>query len=67
MILKFIYQLNKTGKCYYCTKNVPKNKLYSSTVLLPKTKFPLRLENKKIIERNEYIYNVSVVIPLIVL
>lgn len=42
----------------YCTK-INKNKLYSSTILLPHTKFPLRLENKKLVERDKNINEVS--------
>ncbi|XP_018570506.1 isoleucine--tRNA ligase, mitochondrial [Anoplophora glabripennis] len=59
MMLKFIQQINNTGRVCYCTKNVSKNKIYSSTVLLPKTNFPLRLENKKLVERDEYIYKAT--------
>ncbi|KAJ8948755.1 hypothetical protein NQ318_017924 [Aromia moschata] len=58
MILKFFQQLNKTNKVYYCTKTA-KNKLYSSTVLLPRTKFPLRLEGGRVVERDQYIYEVA--------
>lgn len=43
---------------HYCTK-INKNKLYSSTILLPHTKFPLRLENKKLVERDKNINEVG--------
>ncbi|KAJ8969178.1 hypothetical protein NQ314_001881 [Rhamnusium bicolor] len=57
MVLKLVQQINKTNRVFYCTKSESKNKFYSNTVLLPKTKFPLRLESKKLVERDEYIYN----------
>lgn len=59
MLFNTTLQFKKINKLYYCTKNVTKNKLYSHTLLLPKTKFPLRLESKKLRERDEYIYNVT--------
>lgn len=39
--------------------NINSSKSYSKTVLLPQTKFPLRLENKKLIQRDLAINNVS--------
>lgn len=40
----------------YCHTN---RKSYTKTVLLPQTKFPLRLENKKLVERDVLMNNVS--------
>ncbi|KAJ8925130.1 hypothetical protein NQ315_001312 [Exocentrus adspersus] len=59
MLLKFLYQVSKPTRIHFCTNAAPKNKLYSNTVLLPKTKFPLRLENKKLIERDKLVYNAA--------
>ncbi|KAJ3663117.1 hypothetical protein Zmor_007426 [Zophobas morio] len=39
----------------YCTENENKKKLYSNTIFLPKTTFPLRLESEKLVERDEAI------------
>lgn len=44
----------------YCNKAINKKKLYSNTVLLPKTKFPLRLDKKQIAERDSRINNVNI-------
>lgn len=59
MIFNNYCRLRKLTKHCYCTKVATKSK-YSNTVFLPKTKFPLRLENKKLIERDEYITKVSI-------
>ncbi|CAH0545878.1 unnamed protein product [Brassicogethes aeneus] len=45
-------------KLYYSTDKSSK-KVYTSTVLLPKTDFPLRLENKKLLDRDENINKVA--------
>lgn len=58
MVFKRSLRINEIKRACYCTK-IPNNKIYSSTVILPKTKFPLRLENDKLINRDKYIYNVS--------
>lgn len=42
----------------FSTKTLNKQQLFSSTVILPKTKFPLRLDSKAIIQRDETINNV---------
>ncbi|KAK4876897.1 hypothetical protein RN001_009403 [Aquatica leii] len=56
MLLKY-EKLLKYNR-FYCTKNLNKSK-FTNTVLLPQTKFPLRLEKKKLIERDKYINNLS--------
>ncbi|RZC33056.1 isoleucine--tRNA ligase, mitochondrial, partial [Asbolus verrucosus] len=52
-------QKNKVSSLSYCTENGNKKKVYSNTLFLPKTKFPLRLENKKLIERDEQITSIA--------
>lgn len=63
MILKLIRK-GYIQKVHYCT-NTSKKKLYSNTVLLPKTSFPLRLENNKLLERDEKLNKVSQSLSLI--
>ncbi|XP_044269730.1 isoleucine--tRNA ligase, mitochondrial isoform X2 [Tribolium madens] len=59
MILRLILRQKKhINVCYYCTQS-EKKKVYSDTIFLPKTKFPLRLENKKLLERDEKITTVA--------
>lgn len=60
MLYKVVNYVQKSNKLYYCTKSAPNKKSYTNTILLPKTTFPLRLENQKLVERDEYIYNVSI-------
>lgn len=56
MVFKYFLQTNVIKRSCYCTST---NKVYSSTVLLPKTQFPLRLENNKLIERDKRVNSVS--------
>nr|CAI5832646.1 unnamed protein product [Callosobruchus analis] len=58
MILRRITQVQKSN-VFYSTKPAPKGKLYSNTVILPKTRFPLRLENHKLLERDENIHSTA--------
>jgi hypothetical protein len=60
MIFRLILrQRTKVNKSCYCTQSQSKNKVYSSTIFLPKTKFPLRLDSKKLLERDEQVASVS--------
>lgn len=43
----------------FSTKVNADNLRYSNTILLPKTKLPLRLENKKLVQRDKSLSNVS--------
>ncbi|XP_022911391.2 isoleucine--tRNA ligase, mitochondrial isoform X1 [Onthophagus taurus] len=53
-LLKTLKYLNNIRK--YCNNKAKgKNALYSHTVLLPKTKFPLRIEGKKLVDRDNAI------------
>lgn len=65
MILKHSVRINKIQRLKYCTKITLNNKIYSSTVLLPKTDFPLKLENDKLIDRDKNIYTVSKITELL--
>lgn len=58
MVFKHSVRIHELKRACYCTKT-PNNKIYSNTVILPKTKFPSRLESDKLISRDKYIYNVS--------
>lgn len=58
MLFKHSIRLSEIKKVGYCTK-FANNKLYTTTVLLPKTKFALRLENNKVLERDKTIYDVN--------
>lgn len=42
----------------FATKATDRKKLFSNTIILPKTKFPLRLDSKSIVERDLLINNV---------
>ncbi|CAH1156158.1 unnamed protein product [Phaedon cochleariae] len=59
MFFNSLISFHKISCVHYCTKAATKNKLYSNTIFLPKTKFPLRLENKKLVDRDETIHNVA--------
>ncbi|CAH1989563.1 unnamed protein product [Acanthoscelides obtectus] len=59
MILRKITRIQKTNVVFYSTKPAQQGKLYSNTVFLPKTRFPLRLENNKLLERDEAIHNTA--------
>lgn len=49
--------MNTTKLCrYYCTND--KSNKYSSTVLLPKTKFPQQLRGKNVSEQSKNVYQV---------
>ncbi|XP_060534697.1 isoleucine--tRNA ligase, mitochondrial [Cylas formicarius] len=58
-MLKIRYGLVKTLNFKYCTNNKGKSNTYGHTVLLPKTKLPLRLEGKRLIERDKNIHNTT--------
>lgn len=45
---------------FYCKVTNKNNKLYSNTILLPQTKFPLKLENNKLLERDIHINEVII-------
>lgn len=62
MLYKYVKFVTIPHRIHYCTKTNLKNKLYSKTVLLPKTAFPLRLDSKKLVERDENINSVFVII-----
>lgn len=59
MGFKYSVRLYDIKKVSYSTK-VTNKKLYSSTVLLPKTNLPLRLENAQLVERDKTINNVNI-------
>lgn len=60
MVLKVYFRCLQLQKARFCSnKAINKNKLYSSTIILPQTKFPLRLNNKQIVERDQKINSVS--------
>ncbi|XP_057652839.1 isoleucine--tRNA ligase, mitochondrial [Diorhabda carinulata] len=48
--------INYINKASFCAKS-QSSKKYSRTILLPKTQFPLKLNNSKIVERDESVYN----------
>ncbi|KAF5277479.1 hypothetical protein FQR65_LT03816 [Abscondita terminalis] len=54
MLFKEVLKHNR----FYSNNSVVKSK-FTSTVLLPQTKFPLRLEKKKLIERDKCLNNLS--------
>lgn len=58
MIIK--HQRNKLFRSF-CTKSTT-DKSYSGTVLLPKTKLPLRLEGKKLVVRDRLLSNVNFIV-----
>nr|XP_023020120.1 isoleucine--tRNA ligase, mitochondrial-like [Leptinotarsa decemlineata] len=58
-MLSSFRQFKKPNYIYFSTKAISKNKFYSDTIFLPKSNFPLRLDNKKLLERDENIYTVA--------
>lgn len=57
MLTNSLKKISYANFVCYCTK-AEKKLSYSNTLFLPKTKFPLRLTNKKLVERDEQIYSV---------
>lgn len=49
-------------KAKFSTISANKKKIYSDTILLPQTKFLLRLNNKQVLERDLNINNVSYIL-----
>ncbi|XP_076272179.1 isoleucyl-tRNA synthetase, mitochondrial [Rhynchophorus ferrugineus] len=58
-MLRINQTIIKISKTLYCTKAASKSSLYSHTVLLPKTKVPLRLEPQKLVQRDKDIYKTA--------
>lgn len=52
MLFKKHVNVCKISRCYSNASVVDKKKLYSNTIILPQTKFPLRLNSKAAEERD---------------
>lgn len=64
MLFKSNANACKIARCYSNASVVDKKKLYSNTIILPQTKFPLRLNSKAAEERDTTLNNVPITIHL---
>lgn len=53
------HKVSRSFSTSLCTKRATEKNNYSNTVLLPKTKLPLRLEGQKLINRDNLLSSVS--------
>lgn len=60
MIFKFKNSVNLRRVNKFSTQMKKKLNLYTNTILLPQTTLPLRLDNKKLIDRDSALNNVRI-------